>query len=483
MLRGRGLAGAALLGFAWGLGYEGGVTWWVQETLRRHTALPPFGVLAAHAAMAAILASGTALFALVLVLGARRGRAWWWLAPATWVAVEWARGQTAFWFPWTHLGYTQAGHPVLVQVAALTGVYGVSALVVFGNVTLANAVAAPTWRGAARWLGTGGAVVLVVAALGALRLHMTPLPADTLRVALVDGYVDETEKWQPEVADLTLGRYAQLTLAAAAAEPDLVVWPETALPFFVEDPGTRRDHVLALARQAGVPLLVGAPAFEAGAAPGVAQHNRVHLVGPDGAGHGHYDKHVLAPFGEYVPTPWLAARVRPLAVSGAPIEPGRGENVLDAAGIRLGVLVCYENVFPWLARRAVTAGATLLVNPSNDAWYAGTAAPAQQRAHTALRAVELGVPSVRVANRGVLAVADARGRLVWERAPREPAWHVVAVPFGGPRTLYARWGDVFAWACVASVLWAVGGRHGTRRPTRSAIYERLVDPEAKRGLH
>lgn len=457
-VRGRNFPAAALLGWLWGFAYEGGVAWWVQATLAEHTGLGTPAILAVHVGMAAILGSATALVAVVVAAGTRRGRGTWWLAPAAWVAVDWLRGQTAFWFPWTHLGYTQAAHLPLVQIAALTGVYGVTALVVFANAVMAEAATCGDRRMAVRWVAVGVVVVLVAGAFGALRLRFTTPAPRKLRVALVDGGIGERDKWQPDYADVTLRRYLRLTTAAAAERPELVVWPETALPFFFEDPGPRRERVLAVARRLGIPLVVGAPAADVGPGPGLRQRNRVHLLGSDGAALAYYDKRVLVPFGEYVPTRWLAARVPPVAPAAAPIEPGAGSATLSLPALRVGVLVCYENVFPWLARRAVADGAAVLVNPSNDAWYARVAAPAQQLAHTVLRAVESGVPVVRVANRGILAVADGRGRLLLAERPGMPTWRVVEVPLNVSRSPYARWGDVFAWACAVVALLSVALR-------------------------
>jgi apolipoprotein N-acyltransferase len=193
--------------------------------------------------MVAILACGPALVAVVLCLGERRGRAWWWLAPAAWVTVEWMRSQTALGFPWALVGYSQAGVLPVAQLAALTGVFGLSALVVFVNVALANAWAAPAGRRRARWVTVALAVPALVGAAGAARLAQVEPPVPWLRVALVDGSVAQQERAQPDESDAVLGRYAALTEAAATTRPDLVVWPETALPFFLGDPGRRRLRV------------------------------------------------------------------------------------------------------------------------------------------------------------------------------------------------------------------------------------------------
>jgi apolipoprotein N-acyltransferase len=191
--------------------------------------------------------------------------------------------------------------------------------------------------------------------------------------------------------------------------------------------------------------------------PGVAQRNRLHLIGPDGVERARYDKQVLTPFGEYVPTPWLGAWVRPLASASAPTTPGTGTNTVDltdpraGAVRRLGVLVCYETIYPWLARRAVRDGASVLVTPSNDAWFSHTAAPEQQLGHVALRAV-----------------ADPFGRVTWSGRQSVPSWQLVTVALMGTTTAYARFGDWFAIAC-ALLVGCVASPRGPGRDSKSSI--------------
>jgi apolipoprotein N-acyltransferase len=253
----------------------------------------------------------------------------------------------------------------------------------------------------------------------------------------------------------------------------VVVWPETAVPaFFQRDPQVR-PVVLETARQARVDLIFGAPSAEnrpqltPGGEPRVVLFNSAYVVSAEGAVKARYDKQHLVPFGEYVPLSGLLFFVNRLADGIGDFEPGRGMPEVSAGGARVGVLICYEAIFPDLARR-VAAGASVLVNITNDAWFGRTAAPWQHLAQAVFRAVELKRPLVRAANTGVSAIVDRSGRVETALGlfTRGTLAARIALPRAGESTLYARVGDRFAHVCAlaaAAALVAVG-RARRRRP-------------------
>jgi apolipoprotein N-acyltransferase len=255
-------------------------------------------------------------------------------------------------------------------------------------------------------------------------------------------------------------RYRELTVAAAAAHPDLVVWPETATPFFFQQPGPLRQGVLDLAEEQHVYLLFGSPAARQAPDGTVEEMNRAYLVSPQGRELAVYDKMQLVPFGEYVPFRRALFFVDKIVQAIGTIVPGLTPTVfrLPAArsDVRFGVLICYEDVFPALTRRFVDGGGQFLVNITNDAWYGWTAAPHQHLAQATFRAVENRVPLVRAANTGISAVIAADGRVRWRSPLFETDWHVEEIAWHDLRTFYARFGDVFAWACALASLAAFG---------------------------
>jgi len=472
-------------GAAFRIGWLGGfvfylaTVYWVAYTIANYTAVPFAVALGILALMASTLACYTGAFvAGVRWLGARELPVIW-LAPLLWVALEWLRGWFFIGFPWAALGYSQYRHHDLVQIAEVTGVYGVSAILVLFNMVIVGILPE---RGAGGILPEGAAGTVtrrLVPALVALTLLVAGVPmwgrwraatlarhppAGTLRVALAQGNVEQAHKWDPAYQDETLARYRALTAEAAARRADLVVWPETATPFFFQEPGLLRDAVLETAEKNGVYLLFGSPAFRQAPSGAIQELNRVYLVSPAGREMATYDKMQLVPFGEYVPYAHVLFFVRRIVEAVGDVVPGLVPTVFRLPAARFGVAICYEDVFPAVTRRFVAGGADFLVNVTNDAWYGPTSAPHQHLAQATFRAIEGRVPLVRVANTGISAVIDVDGRIRWRGPLFEPLVRVEQISWPGVRTFYTRFGDVFAWACALASLAAIG--YGAARGRR-----------------
>lgn len=451
---------AFVLGWVSGLAFWLATTYWIVHTIGWYTAVPAPVAVALLVLMASVLACYHGGFAAGLAWSARRGLSWAWLAPALWVVLEWLRGWFFIGFPWIGLGYSQHRFRDLVQMVEVTGVYGVSALVVLVNVVVARTVVArgPALRAQRPGLAVATLLLAALPLAGRARrawLDARP-PAGRVTVGVAQGNVDQSRKWDPEFQAETLARYDRLTRAAAAAGAELVAWPETAAPFFFQDPGPQRDAILHLARETGTALLVGSPAAHRRTDGTIAQTNRVYLIGSEGRERDHYDKLRLVPFGEYVPFQRVFFFVDRMVEAVGGMEAGQRATIFDGpAGGRFGALICYEGIFPDLSRNLVRGGATYLVNVTNDAWYGPTSAPAQHLVQASFRAIENRVPLVRAANTGISSVVAADGTLLWASALDVEAWWAGEITWPGVRTFYTRFGDVFVWLCVAAILGAV----------------------------
>jgi apolipoprotein N-acyltransferase len=480
-LEGRRPAGAARLGFAAGLLHAATTIYWVTYTMKVYGGMPwPAGaavMLLLAAYMAAFPAAWAAGVAFVAAGRAPLPPGALLLALPLWIGLEWVRTWLLSGFPWMLLGYSQWRQLEVIQVADLGGVYAVSGLIAAANLGLYALLRAPRlgWRPAAA-LGAGAGLVVVAAlAYGSLVLgrDASRSGGPRLDVAVVQGNIEQAQKWDPAYQQATLEIYRSLTLEVAAQGAQVVVWPETAVPaFFQRDPQVR-PAVLDVARRARVDLIFGAPSAEnrpprtPGGEPRVVLFNSAYVVSAEGAVKGRYDKQHLVPFGEYVPLSGALFFVNRLAQGIGDFEPGRGMPEVSAGGARVGILICYEAIFPGLARR-VAAGASVLVNITNDAWFGRTAAPWQHLAQAVFRAVELKRPLVRAANTGVSAIVDPSGRVDAALGLFTPGTLAarIALPRAGGTTLYARVGDRFAQLCAlaaAAALVAVG-RARRRRP-------------------
>ncbi len=411
--------------------------------------------------------------------------------PIAWTAIEWFRTYVPAAFPWNLLGYTAYKNLELIQFAEFTGVYGVSALIVFFNAVVYVVIFR---RGDSRRqtvsLSALTAMMIVLVAFGAWRISdLKNAPgAGSFKVAMVQGNIPQSLKWDPKFLPQSYGVYQDETAEAAKRGVDLVVWPEAAAAFLFQpddqypaelaSDAEYRTALLTLAKNQHEPILFGAPAL-ARADGRLGFYNRAYLVSANGQGEvdAHYDKIELVPFGEYVPARAILGFFVNKVVNGfGDLIPGSEQTLFDLKGAKLGILICYESIFPDLTRREVNAGANVLVNITNDAWYGESSAPYQVLAMAALRSVETKVPMVRVANTGFTALIEPSGRITNRTPLFKRGTTIVDVSWRPVRTLYTIVGDLFAEICFA--LTVIGLILGWRWP-RAATLE-VEAPRSRR---
>ena len=445
--RGTVLVSALLFGAAFFLG----TIYWVAPVMSRHGDI---GLASAGGILLLLVAYLTA-FLLVFALSLRRlaarlgPRAALAAAPAIWVALELARNHLLSGFPWVRLGTSLHAALPLLQVVSVAGVYGASALLMVPAAALAAALQ-PGGEGRRRGLlGLGGAAALFLLCAGWGGWRIDRLPAGDgapLRVALVQGNVPQDLKWEREEASRILDRHLALSREAIASGADLVVWPESSMPFSFRGNRAFSGPVRALARESGVPLVIGTTDRREG--QGV--FNSAFLIDARGEVQGVYDKSHLVPFGEYVPLRRLLSFAGSLVAEVGEMSPGSGAVTMGGEGEvpALGAMICYEVIFPELARASVREGARLLVNLTNDAWFGRTSAPSQHFAEAVVRAVETGRWLVRAANTGISGIVDPAGRVTEVSSLEEAVVVSGVVAARTDLTLYVRAGDSFAWACA-----------------------------------
>ncbi len=339
-----------------------------------------------------------------------------WMA-GSWTLVEWLRTEIpVLGFGWHLLAYSQSFYPVILQSANTVGVYGLGFAIAAVNACGVNAwemrVRAAEPQGKIRLFFIAGGVPLIVGLIAAHGFYQLSRPengGEQLRMALVQSNIPEAIKWRPEAKDRILEVQMKLTQLASFDSPDLVVWPEASFPgYFNRD--AEAAQVRELAQKIHAPILIGSPHYEK---DGV-YYNSAYLVRGPEAAEERYDKMRLVPFGEYVPFKFALGWLMPLADAFGVGDFSAGQTfklfrLYD--DVPFGVMICFEDIFPHIARRFVESGARFLVVITNDSWFGRTAAPYQHLAASIFRAVETGVPVVRTANTGVSALISARGRV------------------------------------------------------------------------
>jgi apolipoprotein N-acyltransferase len=456
------------LGWTTGAVYFTGTLYWLSDVMVTFGGLPPVAAWPVALLLVAYLSIYTGIFGWLLARALRRfGPGALWLAPPLWTGTEFLRGWLFTGFPWVTFGYSQATVLPIVQLASVGGVALISLLLVTGSASLAVAALGDR-RQAVRAVALSAGLVAAAAGWGQWRIARGELASTgpVLRVGIVQGNVAQSQKWDPAHAREIFQRYLDLTRRVARGGARLIVWPESATPFSFEEEPEGREAVLGLAREVSAWLVLGSNQIERGSP--ARYYNAAFLVSPAGQQAAVYRKVHLVPFGEYVPLRSLLFFARPLVDGIGDFAHGREVTPLEIDGRRVSTVICYESVFPYLAREAVTRhGSQLLTAITNDAWYGWSSAPFQHFEQGAVRAVEFGRYFVRAANTGISGIVDPYGRVVASRGLFETATLDADVRLLDGRTAYATIGDSFAWASVGVMVlswWLT--RRALPRPAR-----------------
>jgi len=502
--RARSWRGALGLGLAAGLAYFYAAIWWVNHAMTSFGGVPlPLALVGLSLLVFYMAAHWALAFALAWLVRRRLGWPLWAHLPALWVGTELLRNYLFSGFPWANLGYLQARHLVVAQLAAVTGIYGIAALLVLVNAVLLALLEARLARARLPWRPAAGAAVLLVAVVAYGEVHLRDVRARSaaaphLTVALVQGNVDQAVKNEGRsYGSYILGRYVPLTLEADRRGADLVAWPEAAYPFLVPpDLESLSDPRIGLPRLSRAHLLLGVGTYDEHidrAGRSVAEgSNSVFLLRPDLEVLGRYAKRHLVPFGEYVPLAGILGGVlrsvvpqmvqqRPGAELGVltftpsasatststattepltpALSPAGGEGGRLTSAVRLAPMICFDAIFPEVNVAFAALEPDLLLNPTNDAWYGYSSGPHQFLTMVRMRAIEAGKAVARPAYAGVSALIDPTGEVQPGALPVGPVDPELApdpdepprmlmgkVPLLRGRTLYTRFGDLFASA-------------------------------------
>ncbi|CDH46672.1 apolipoprotein N-acyltransferase [Candidatus Contendibacter odensensis] len=453
---------AARRGGLFGLGAYGFGIYWIFISLHDYGHAPaPFAALATFAVVLLMALYLAALGGLVNRWGPPPGPVRGLLViPALWTLLDWVRSWLFTGFPWLALGYSQTDSP-LGNLAPCLGVFGVGWAVLLSAGLLQTVLHSVNGRERLGWAGL--LAMLWIGAWGLGQIVWVTPAGTPLRVALVQGNIAQDQKWQPNALDETLSRYVQLSLPEHGRS-DVIIWPETAIPAFLEEV---RPFVAALAgeaKKAQVDYITGIPtgSWETG-----IFHNSIIGIGRSP---GLYHKRRLLVFGEYLPLRPLFLFFRHwVDIPMADFTAGEREQPLFRAGGQpVGLSICFEAVFGSEIRRALP-DATWLINISNDAWFKDSLAPHQHLQIARMRALEVGRYMARATNTGVSAIIDERGRI----RMRGPQFEAEVIrgevqPLQG-LTPYARFGD---WPTVSLMLGLLGlGWFNIRRLITSTLLD------------
>ena len=434
------LRGSLIKGFAAGVITYLGLIYWVIVAVNKYGGINIYLSLLILLLFVAYMAVYTACFTFGIVFFQRKFSVPFYItAPPAWVVLEYLRGTLLTGFPWSFLAHSQYNFLPFIQIASITGTYFISFLIVAVN---AGLFALFTKK---RISVVYGAVILALL-LSSFLYGVARLRTDEsgkLKAAIVQGNVTQDVKWDEAFKVKTINTYYQATLNAGKGV-NLVVWPETAMPLIFDREPYVKQYIGALPSATGADLLFGTISRDREG----KFHNSAYVLGPEGREEGVYSKGHLVPFGEYTPLRTWLPFLEKLSVQIGEFFPGKNHDPIPTDAGKLGVLICYEGVFPYITRDTVKRGAEVLVNITNDAWYDRTSAPYQHLAFYVFRAIESDRYVLRAANTGISAIIDPGGRIHGKTPIFEPAVIKGGFALKNTMTLYMRYGDYFVLFCA-----------------------------------
>lgn len=372
-----------------------------------------------------------------------------------WVLVEYLRANLFSGFGWALLAYAQYENIAVIQMADITGLWGVSWLIAFINVSCYEVLSLFTKKSSLAVrpkLKKSFFVVLTALVLyagfyayGDVRLHQKPAVQKTIKVSLVQGNIAQHEKWKRSLREHILRVYEHYTRMASFDEPDIIIWPETSLPGYLNEKSLY-DKIAKLASTLKMPVLIGAPR-ETGGSGEDRVYNSAAFFSGEGKLLDVYDKLWPVPFAEYIPLPGIFGFLRNTTET-ADFSKGQIMTIFRVKGINFGVLICYEGINSSLVRDFVNSGAEFMVNITNEAWFLRSTEPYQHLSASVFRAAEHKVNVVRAANTGISCVIDPYGRVVKKvsKAGHElfvDGFLSAELTIIKENTFYSRFGNVF----------------------------------------
>ncbi len=456
---------AASSSYAAGVIFFAGTFYWISETMMIYGGLSPPLAIGIGVLFSAVYALYLVLFGLSLHSLTRKfGIRALFLAPPLWVTVELLRAHLFSGFPWMLSGYALAPYAGILQMAAWTGVYGLSFYATGVNAALAYGIAARSVT------AFSAAIIGVALAMFLPVLGETP-SGDAVAVRLVQTNIDLDQPWTEPGAGELIRELGQLS-TMPGSKPELVVWPETPAPFYLKTDEEFRKQMEGVARSLGAYFVLGY-IDNVGDRP----TNSAAVLSPQGQMVSRYDKIHLVPFGEYIPFKRLLFFADSLTRQVGDFTPGAEFTVSPVANHKISTAICYESIFPDLIRRFTTRGSELIVVITNDGWFGESSAPFQHLRMGVVRAVENRRYMVRTANTGISAIIDPYGRIERKTSIGERTILDGTAHFRSDQTFYTAYGDAFAYlnVLIAALAIAAAGLAGRRIRSKERLYARRVD--------
>jgi len=448
---------AFITGYVFGITYFFGTLYWIYHSIHYYGGISLLSSVCLVILLCCYLALYVAMFAAIFSSIIRKTKLPALLiAPVIWVVLEFLRSYALTGFPWVSIGYSQYKFLPLIQISDVTGVYGVSFLVLAVNGAVADIFLLekrlkqmPLFP---RSSTVAGFVLLLLALLSSLAYGFWRLGEErkghAIRVSVVQGNIEQDKKWEPLFQDEVLDIYFNLSRRAAESSPQLIVWPETSVPFLFGYDAKNTEKLIEFQKGLASYLLFGSVMVHERSAGKMLLTNSAVMLNREGQTTYVYDKIHLVPFGEYVPLRSILFFIDKIVAGIGDYIPGKQYIRAETEFGSFGTLICYEVVFPGLVRKFYTQGGDFIVNITNDAWFGKTAGPYQHFAMAVFRAIENRKPLIRSANTGISGFIDSSGRISARTQLFQRLVLTDTIKTDGTLTFYSKYGDLFSYLCI-----------------------------------
>jgi apolipoprotein N-acyltransferase len=446
-----------LAGFLFGITYFFGTLYWIYHSINYYGGVSFFSSIIVVFLLCCYLSLYPAFFSYLYSSIIRKSKLPAVLVvPVLWVVLEFVRSYALSGFPWSSIGYSQYTFLPLIQISDLTGIYGVSFILLAVNGAVLDIFLLkkrinkmPLFPLSYTIVGISVLIVVLIASFsyGKWRLGQDR-PGKSVRISIIQGNIEQDKKWEPVYQKEVMSVYTDLSKKASLLSADLIIWPETAVPFYFDYDVEKTEKLLHFQKDLDAYLLFGSVLIREKSPEKRLLSNSAVLLDKQGKKIYEYDKIHLVPFGEYVPFRKILFFIDKLVVGIGDYLSGRDYLKAETEFGSFGTLICYEIIFPGMVRKFYTDGGDFIVTITNDAWFGKTSGPYQHFSMAVFRAVENRKPVVRSANTGVSGFIDSNGKIL-STTPifqKEMANHTIQTDT--TKTFYTKYGDLFSYFCM-----------------------------------
>ncbi len=464
-----------MAGLLFGIVYFFGTTYWIYHSIYHYGSVPFLPSIFLVLLLCLYLSLYPAIFSTLFAYYIKKtDLPAMLIAPLFWTVLEFIRSYALTGFPWSSIGYSQYKFLPFIQIADITGIYGISFLVLSVNGAIAD-IFLLKMRRTDRPLFSplpvvSCLIILVITLVGVFSYGIYKMnqqrEGSYLNAAIIQGNIEQDKKWEPLYQQEVIDVYKELSIKAAQQKPDIVVWPETAVPFVFGDDRRLTEEIIEFQRGLDSYLLFGSILIkeESKDRQNVLKgySNSAVMLDKNGNISYVYDKIHLVPFGEYVPLKKLLFFIDKLVIGIGDYIPGDSYTKASTPFGNFGTLICYEIIFPGLVRKFYSKGGDFIVTITNDAWFGQTNGPYQHFSMAVFRAIENRKPVIRAANTGISGFIDSSGRVISNTRLFERAVLIRQIKADKTLTPYTKYGDIFSYLCIVFSLLLLAKRTNRR---------------------